>query len=155
MYEINETHDPNLRSWVESANDPNTDFPIQNLPFCTFRHKSNEFGARLGVRIGEYVLDFESLELGTVFDWWYAYSEKPRNLNYISDYFYGFCEERSSQIREYLVDLLRIDIAGDVKSQTEKRLYSAADCEYSLSFETGDYTDFYSSVFHATNVGSM
>ena len=32
-YEINETHDPNLKSWVESANDPNTDFPIQNLPF--------------------------------------------------------------------------------------------------------------------------
>ena len=36
-YTINETHDPNLRSWVESANDPNTDFPIQNLPFCLFR----------------------------------------------------------------------------------------------------------------------
>ncbi len=34
---INETHDPNLRSWVESANDPNTDFPIQNLPFGMFK----------------------------------------------------------------------------------------------------------------------
>jgi hypothetical protein len=34
MYEINETHDPKLKSWVESANDPDTDFPIQNLPFC-------------------------------------------------------------------------------------------------------------------------
>jgi fumarylacetoacetase len=36
MTTINETHDPNLRSWVESANDPNTDFPIQNLPFGVF-----------------------------------------------------------------------------------------------------------------------
>ena len=35
-YEINETHDQNLKSWVESANAPDTDFPIQNLPFCTF-----------------------------------------------------------------------------------------------------------------------
>lgn len=33
-YDINETHDPKLESWVESANDPKTDFPIQNLPFC-------------------------------------------------------------------------------------------------------------------------
>ena len=35
-YEINETHDQNLKSWVESANAPDTDFPIQNLPFCIF-----------------------------------------------------------------------------------------------------------------------
>ena len=40
IYEINETHDPNLKSWVESANDPNTDFPIQNLPFCVFFNKN-------------------------------------------------------------------------------------------------------------------
>ena len=32
-YAIDETHDPSLKSWVESANDPTTDFPIQNLPF--------------------------------------------------------------------------------------------------------------------------
>ena len=37
---INETHDQDLKSWIESANDPNTDFPIQNLPFCRFVMKS-------------------------------------------------------------------------------------------------------------------
>ena len=41
-YEINETHDQNLKSWVESANAPDTDFPIQNLPFCAFTTKSIE-----------------------------------------------------------------------------------------------------------------
>ena len=41
MYDINETHDPNLKSWVESANDPNTDFPIQNLPFCLLRYEED------------------------------------------------------------------------------------------------------------------
>ena len=61
IYEINETHDPNLKSWVESANDPNTDFPIQNLPFCRFRPPFHDFGNRLGVRIGDYVLDLEEL----------------------------------------------------------------------------------------------
>ena len=35
-YQIDETHDPNLQSWVEAANDPQTDFPIQNLPFGLF-----------------------------------------------------------------------------------------------------------------------
>ena len=48
------THDPNLRSWVESANIPGCDFPIQNLPFATFRHDSD---AHVGVAIGDQVLD--------------------------------------------------------------------------------------------------
>ncbi|MEO6656146.1 MAG: fumarylacetoacetase, partial [Pyrinomonadaceae bacterium] len=56
-YEINETHDPSLKSWVESANDPNTDFPIQNLPFCTFSEGQDLETARIGIRIGNEVLD--------------------------------------------------------------------------------------------------
>src|SRR5687767_10952540 len=60
-YSINETHDPNLRSWVESANDPNTDFPIQNLPFCVFSKASGDDSPRVGVAIGSQILDvFES-----------------------------------------------------------------------------------------------
>ena len=51
--EINETHDPNLKSWVESANDPNTDFPIQNLPFCLFDSAQLEDGPSYGVVIGD------------------------------------------------------------------------------------------------------
>ena len=52
-YEINETHDPSLKSWIESANDPNTDFPIQNLPFCYI--DSHEFNCyrEPAVRIGD------------------------------------------------------------------------------------------------------
>jgi hypothetical protein len=56
MYEINETHDPNLESWVESANDPSTDFPIQNLPFCLFWSDSSR-SRSVGVVIGDFVLD--------------------------------------------------------------------------------------------------
>ena len=58
-YEINETHDPNLKSWVESANDPDTDFPIQNLPFCTFRRKNTQEFVRIGVPIGEMIFDVQ------------------------------------------------------------------------------------------------
>src|SRR5262249_43013218 len=56
-YTINETHDPNLRSWVESANDPNTDFPIQNLPFCIFSKVDGDDLPRVGVAIGNQILD--------------------------------------------------------------------------------------------------
>jgi len=51
---IDRTHDPELRSWVESANQPGSDFPIQNLPFATFRSGA---GPHAGVAIGDRVLD--------------------------------------------------------------------------------------------------
>ena len=56
---INETHDPNLKSWVESANNPNTDFPIQNLPFCTFRRKGTQEFVRIGIAIGDSIFDVQ------------------------------------------------------------------------------------------------
>ena len=50
MFEINETHDQNLKSWIESANAPDTDFPIQNLPFVRYKFgNTDEFIGRLGV----------------------------------------------------------------------------------------------------------
>ena len=55
MAELNETHDPNRRSWIESANRPDTDFPIQNLPFGVFRPPGGE--PRGGVAIGAQIVD--------------------------------------------------------------------------------------------------
>src|SRR5690242_20211661 len=77
MYEINETHDPNLKSWVESANDPETDFPIQNLPFCRFYSKEPSGAERdgkdnwyynFGFVIGNNVLPIRFLENEAVFN---------------------------------------------------------------------------------------
>src|ERR1700686_5263175 len=53
---IDATHDPTLQSWVESANRPDSDFPIQNLPYATFAQKGHKH-TRLGIVIGEMVLD--------------------------------------------------------------------------------------------------
>src|SRR5690242_18649513 len=52
-----ETHDPTLRSWVESANHAGTDFPIQNLPFGVFRRRGSGERPRLGIAIGDQVVD--------------------------------------------------------------------------------------------------
>ncbi len=63
---IDATHDPALRSWVESAHDPATEFPIQNLPFAMFERDGN---ARLGVGIGDRILDAtEALGIGSMKD---------------------------------------------------------------------------------------
>ena len=57
MYTLNKTHDPALRSWVESAQEPGCDFPIQNLPYAVFRRADTQEAWRGGVAIGEQVLD--------------------------------------------------------------------------------------------------
>ena len=55
MIAINQTHDINLKSWIESANDDACDFPIQNLPFCVFEHPTD--GPTIGVGIGDKILN--------------------------------------------------------------------------------------------------
>jgi fumarylacetoacetase len=150
MYEINETHDPNLRSWVESANDPNTDFPIQNLPFCSFRHTSIDFGSRIGVRIGDSIIDLEELNGRNPSDWWLA-SQRPWNLDNLR----RLAPEASQKIREYLSLGLREDAPAELRDELQRVILSAADVFYFPAFAIGDYTDFYCSIYHATNVGSM
>jgi fumarylacetoacetase len=56
MSPMDDTHDPDLESWVESANDPATDFPLQNLPFGRLRRPTDS-DWRIGVAIGDQVLD--------------------------------------------------------------------------------------------------
>src|SRR5215831_3144793 len=60
---IDETLDPTLRSWVESANDPTTDFPIQNLPFGVFRRARTDERPRAGVAIGDQIFDLAAAGL--------------------------------------------------------------------------------------------
>jgi len=67
MNNLNETHDPALRSWVASANLPASDFPIQNLPFAVFRRKGSAEAFRGGVAIGDQVLDLSAAARAGVF----------------------------------------------------------------------------------------
>ena len=62
---MDHTHDPDLKSWVESANEPGCDFPIQNLPFGIFRRRRSSEKPRGGVAIGDQVLDLAALGLKT------------------------------------------------------------------------------------------
>ena len=155
-FEINETHDPNLRSWVESANAPNTDFPIQNLPFCVFRMKDMTNKAKIGVRIGDEVIDLANCSYTNLFDDYGTlvglYSEHEHSLKEIAEQTSG---ENLSEFRLGLVKLLGEGSIEESRKIVRRNLVPASDCEFFTPYEIGDYTDFYCSIFHATNVGSM
>ena len=64
--ERNETHDPSLGSWVDSANDESGDFPVQNLPFGVFRRRSSSESFRGGIAIGDCIVDLGALAAARV-----------------------------------------------------------------------------------------
>ncbi|MBB1326850.1 fumarylacetoacetase [Pseudoalteromonas sp. SR45-1] len=149
---INETHDINLTSWVESANVDNCDFPIQNLPFAEFRRKGSDEAFRGGVAIGDQVIDLAKLsklnvltgDAKTAAD---AASEATLNT------FMGLGGQYWSALRLALSKALR---AGSEHQQAlSDTLVAQSDIEFSLPCRIGDYTDFYTSIYHATAVGSL
>lgn len=127
---IDRTHDPKLRSWVESANRPGCDFPIQNLPLGVFV-PNGETKSRLGVAVGDAILD--------LCDW------LP------GDALNGYFALPATQRRDLRNELSRALESG----ATARPLVNQADCTMLLPAVVGDYTDFYASLHHATNVGRM
>ena len=154
-YEINRTHDRNLRSWLETANDPSTDFPIQNLPFGVFTPREGG-GPRIGVAIGDRVLSVRCCASGGLFD-----ALSPELVSALDDpclnKLMSLGPSSWSALRERISDLLREGppITNDELAVVADALIPMGDVTMHLPAEIGDYTDFYASVHHATNVGSM
>lgn len=153
-YSINETHDPSRRSWVETANAPEADFPIQNLPFGVFSRRGD--APRVGVAIGDRVLDVARCALGGAFEGLAAEAaaacETP-SLNALM----ALGAPYWSDLRLALSTLLRdgTHAPREHVALAARALVPLADVHLHLPAVIGDYTDFYASVFHATNVGSM
>lgn len=154
MYEINETHDPNLKSWVESANDPNTDFPIQNLPLCVFRNEQEDWVMDFGVPIGDQILSLNGCQqaglLGDAFSEILGEDAWMSHLNDIME----ISSEEYSNLRRQTSSMLtegfeKADLASSFLVPQSEVLLDV------VPMLIGDYTDFYSSIYHATNVGSM
>jgi len=126
------THDPDLRSWVESANLPDSDFPIQNLPYASFRKRGEE-RVRVGVAIGDMVLDASQILAIPSLSAVMAISRAER-----------------TNLRRRLSELLAEYTPG-----AERAILPISDVELLLPCDIPDYTDFFASIQHATNVGSM
>jgi fumarylacetoacetase len=133
---IDETHQPSLRSWVATANQPGCDFPIQNLPFGVFRH--NQEAPRIGAAIGDQILDLAKC----------GFPEPCRGsrLNELMSLGPGV----SQSLRRRISDLL----SATTPARPEL-LVPMSQAAMQLPAEIGDYTDFYASIHHATNVGRM
>ena len=148
---IDHTHALDLRSWVESANLPDSGFPIQNLPYGVFRSAGTDT-ARIGVAIGDRVLDLLACEAAGLLDGLAAAAACTRPV--LDELMAARSSERTA-LRHRLVELLAAGAVDEVRAQVEGALVLASDVEMLLPARIGDYTDFYASVHHATNVGSM
>jgi len=149
-YAINETHDPHARSWVESANQSDTDFSIQNLPLgLTDRGKAMTC---VGVAIGDQVLDLSSAaesDCVPLIDEITGEALMEEHLNLLM----AIGCERWSKLRRACFEMLRE--GSEHRANIEKFVVPMRDVQMLVPAVIGDYTDFYASIFHATNVGSM
>ncbi|HET7526542.1 MAG TPA: fumarylacetoacetase [Burkholderiaceae bacterium] len=134
---IDDTHDPALTSWVESANDAGTDFPIQNLPFGRFREADGREW-RSGVAIGDQVLDLQRAGLVPT-------HEMSRVMRL------------ETEPRRALRRALSKGLAKGSAQQARWRdaLVPLARAQLGLPCRIGDYTDFYVGIHHATAVGKQ
>ncbi|MBS0353685.1 MAG: fumarylacetoacetase [Proteobacteria bacterium] len=149
---LNETHDPALQSWVTSANAAHGDFPIQNLPFAAFRRAGSGEAWRIGVAIGDRLLDLAAAEARGVFAGEAAEAARActgESLNPLM----ALGAAKWSALRLALSRLLRA--ASEAEPVLRDCLIPQAEAEYTLPATIGDYTDFYTSIHHATRVGRL
>jgi fumarylacetoacetase len=150
MSKYDSTTAPDLKSWVDSANRPDADFPIQNLPYGVFQTAGQP--ARVGVAIGEEILDLAVLAQAGLLRCDASVFTQPRLNDFIA---LGRAAWRS--VREQLSNLLAASNGSlrDNAALRAKALVPQADATLLLPVEVPGYTDFYSSKEHATNVGSL
>ncbi|MCB0638243.1 MAG: fumarylacetoacetase [Lewinella sp.] len=144
------TEDPRLRSWLDVS--PDSDFPIQNLPFGVFR--TPDRGTRLASAIGDFIIDLYVVAEHGFFD----DLDVPREVfqeQYLND-FIALGRKKTQAVRRRLSAILDTDREEwDAKELADFFLVPMAEAELLLPIKVGDYTDFYSSREHATNVGIM
>jgi fumarylacetoacetase len=151
IMERDETHDPGARSFVESANDEGCDFPIQNLPYGAFTNGQNAYPS-LCVAIGDQLLNLAAAAerglLGEMDDPTYG-SCKESTLNP----FMGLGPTHWRALRRTLFALLAED--SPRRSEVALCLRPQHDVRMVVPVHIGNYTDFYASIDHASNVGAL
>ena len=150
--QLNETHDPALRSWVASAHLAGTDFPIQNLPFAVFRRQGKNEAWRGGVAIGDQIVDLAAVAQAGVFTGEAAQAAQAGAQDKLNALM-ALGQGAWSALRLALSRGLREGSAQQATLQA--CLVPQAEAEYDVPARIGDYTDFYTSVYHATNIGKQ
>ncbi len=150
MQILNETHDPALRSWVAPANQAQTDFPIQNLPFAVFRRQGSAEAYRGGVAIGDQILDLAAVAASGVLSGAAAAAVQAASGDSLNALM-ALGQPAWSALRLALSRALRE--GAPEQSKLAACLVPQTAAEFNLPARIGDYTDFYTSIHHASNVG--
>lgn len=137
-----------LKSWVEVS--PNSDFPIQNLPYGIF--SEGKKAPRVGVAIGDYILDLRKVaKRGFFLD--LNIDSEVFSKKYLNEMI-ALGKPKLNKLRQRITELLDEKNTA-FKKLANKVLVLQKDVQMHLPIRIGDYTDFYSSIEHATNVGIM
>ena len=150
---LDATHDPALRSWVESANLPDCDFPIQNLPHAVFRrHGDTDY--RGGVAIGDMIVDMAAAFALGVFK---GDAAGPAGLAGAASLncLMAAGPRAWAELRQALSTLLQTDAPAAQQLRLQCCLVPQAEAEYALPAQIGDYTDFFTSYHHMVNAGRL
>lgn len=134
-----------LTSWVESANNADTPFPLNNLPYGVFSTLGTE--PRCGVAIGDQILDVQALETAGLIATGGVFTEPSWNA------FMARGKGEWRDLRARLTDILAE--GSTVQAEVAKLLTAQADATLHLPIMVAEYTDFYAGRHHATNVGTM
>ena len=151
---LNFTHDPAARSWLVSANAPGGDFPIQNLPFAVFARQGSDEPLRGGVAIGDQVVDLARLSRAGCLQGLAAQAAQAASHSTLNA-FMAMGPAAWQALRHALFDLLRQGAAASTQDAVRACLVPQAQVRYAVPAQIGDYTDFYTSVHHATNIGKQ
>ena len=138
MTHLDATHNPELRSWIASANRAGCDFPIQNLPFGRFRRTGSTEAWSIGVAIGDQVLDLKAIGLIDTDDMNLLMAAKPAHRRLLRTALSEGLREGSGQQARWV-----------------NALVPQMSAEYTVPCRIADYTDFYTGIYHATAVGRL
>jgi fumarylacetoacetase len=149
---LDATHDAALRSWVDSANAPDSDFPVQNLPYGAFRRKGSDDKLRIGVAIGDQILDLKQARQQCP---WGAGVEEL--LAPLAEGDLKTLMAAPAAVRRHLRSALShaLSEGSEQAPFLELCLLPQAQAEMALPCAIGDYTDFYTGIHHATAVGKL
>jgi fumarylacetoacetase len=140
-----------VESWVESANNPSTDFPLQNLPYGVFRHNSE---TRIGIAVGDHVLDLRACVQQGVLATHHADLREACTQSTLNSLM-SLGADAWSSLRTQLTALLSASAAAATQARLRPLLIPIRDVHMQLPAAIGDYTDFYASIHHATRVGKL
>jgi fumarylacetoacetase len=152
MAHSNHTHEASLKSWVRSANDSATDFPIQNLPHGVFRRASATEDFRGGIAIGDQILDVGAALARNLFPAEAREAAQAAARAPLNDYM-ALSSHKRSALRSAVSFLLSEDCPQ--RNEVSECLVPQSEAEYALAARIENFSDFYSSLSHATNVGRL